>query len=425
MARRRTKTVLSDDKKFSRMENWAKQQGFPDDTAKRLTEKYGMYAYDLMLKALMEPSKLNLPDIYLSKDAIHYLLGEDKNGQAVEGNVVSTEKIASLVGKDVATVEADINEFRAAHDIPTELPAPAPEVVAQCHEAQTRVEERVDTAASSEAPVQTASTEMAPGEAEWIEQELARMKGGRDSELSFDTLRRNGLTNDDMQNALTPDDVKDVHAGPTSQRLAQSARKHERKMGGSGHCLAGVQYATTDTLGICYGNYRVPKLPGCSSNSACFSNQAWEQSGCFTVFKFKNDRENGNPCLKNPCAGAIVNFDRGQTKHGHVTISDGKGGYNCDLYQTGERIASGTRADGKAYGDNFYISFTNDCTVSDDLARKMLHERYMREHPNAMENANRRSPNDPTRTPVTPEQADSISNINMEIINMVNARLHR
>ena len=251
------------------------------------------------------------------------------------------------------------------------------------------------------------------------------MKGSRGGELSFDALRRNGLTNDDMQNALTADMVQEVHAGPTSKRLAENARKREREMSGSGYCLAGVQYAAADTLGICYSNYNGPKLPGCSSNSACFSNQAWEQSGKFTVFKFKNDRENGNECLKNPCAGAIVNFDRGKTKHGHVTISDGKGGYESDIHQSGARIASGIRADGTPYGENYYISFTNDCTVSDDLARQMLHERYIREHPNALVNDNKRGPVIPERKtiPVNPVEIDSISNININVLQ--NIKLER
>lgn len=422
MTRRNTKRVLTDDQKFNRMETWAKQLGFPEDTAKKMTEKYGMYGYDLMLKALMEPTNLKLPGCTKTKDALHYLLGEDSKGNPVPTNVVTTERVAQIVHKDVATVETEINNFRATNDIPTPLPEPAPEVIQQNNQAQARVENRVDATTSTEVAIeQTDHTEMAPGEAEWIEQELARMKGGNNSELSFDTLRRNGLTNEDMQNALTPEMVQEVHAGPNSQRLARNARKHEHNMSGSGNCLAGVQLAAADTLNICYANYNVPKIPGCKSNSACFSNQAWEQSGKFTVFKFKNDCENGNACLNGEpplAAGAIVNFDRGQTKHGHVTISDGKGGYDCDIHQSGARISSGIRADGKHYGENYYISFTNDCTVSDDLARQMLHERYICEHPNALANDNTHAPTTPSRRslPISQEQSDSISNININIL---------
>lgn len=419
MARRKTKRVLTDDQKFSRMEAWAKRLGFPEDTAKKMTEKYGMYGYDLMLKAMMEPSNLKFSGYTSSQNALHYLLGEDKNGNACADNVVTLDDAARLLKKDATKVKADVAEFRAANDIPTSLPVP-PEAVQQTEQARERVEQRVDAAMPAQ-PVQTASVEMASGEAEWIEQELARMKGSRGGELSFSALRRNGLTNEDMQNALTPEMVQQVHAGPTSRLLAENARKRERQMGGSGNCLAGVQYATADTLGLCYGNYKVDRLPGCKSNSACFSNQVWEQCGEFTVFKFKNDRQNGNSCLNgNPplAAGAMVNFDRGKTKHGHVTISDGKGGYDCDIHQSGARIASGIRADGTPYGDNFYISFTNDCTVSDDLARQMLHERYIREHPNTLVNDNRRAPVIPERTtiPVRPAEADSISNINLDVL---------
>ncbi len=417
---RKTKKVLTDDQKYSRMEAWAKRLGFPEDTAKRMTEKYGMFGYDLMLKAMMEPANLKFPGYTSSKNALHYLLGEDKSGKSAPENNVTLQDVAKLLNKDVATIEAGIAEFRTADDIPTPLPTP-PEAARQAERAQTRVERRVDAAMPAQPAIERgADAEMAPGEAQWIEQELARMKGSRGGELSFSTLRRNGLTNEDMQNALTPDMVKDVHAGPTSQRLAKNARRRERQMSGSGKCLAGVQLAVGDSIpGFCYGNYDVQKLPGCSSNSACFSNQAWEQCGQFTVFKFKNDRQNGNACLNgNPplAAGAMVNFERGRTKHGHVTISDGNGGYDCDIHQSGARIASGIRADGTPYGDNYYISFTNDCTVSDELARQMLHERYLREHPEAERQLPRRSNN---TMRVTPEQSDSIGNVNSPIIDII------
>lgn len=450
MARSKLKQHLTDDQKFSRMENWLLRIGYSKDTAKALTEKYGMYAYDLMKKAMMQPYTMKLKDgkpIGKTSTTIDYLLN----------NEVSAEVVAQNVGIAVEKVKAEIAEFRRANDIPTKLPVPE-KAVQEAEIKLKKVEEKAiepqpstqhtapqpstqhttsqilktirignmpafhisvpsksepvsepaqtsKTAQVSEpaqisqtpqvfeaphvakvASVENTPTPEADAEQQWIEQELAKMKGTNGGEISFERLSKSGLTNADMQKALTEDEVKNVHAGPKSQKLARSARKYEHKLSGSGNCLAGVQLATADTLGVCYGNYKVDRLPRSTSNSACFSNQVWEKCGKFTVFKFKNDLENGNACLNPPpCAGAVVNFDRGKTQHGHVTISDGSNAYNSDIHQSAESIASGIRADGKAYGENFYISFTNDCTVTDDLARKMLHERYIREHPNTNE----------------------------------------
>lgn len=431
MTKKRTKKTLTDDQKFSRMQNWAKQLGFPEDTAKRMTEKYGMYGYDLMLKALMEPSNLKFSGYTSSKNALHYLLGEDKKGNPCADNVITLDDAARILNKNATQLKTEVAEFRTAHDIPTQLPE-VPKIAQKNELTSTYFNQRIDattTAAQTEVAPQMAQmsekrvadsyttlthaepevTSLPSSEEEWINQELARMKGNNGGELSFATLHKNGLTNEDMQNALSTEMVCEVHAGSTSQKLARSARKQERSMSGSGNCLAGVQYAASDTLGICYGNYNVERLPNSYSNSACFSNQVWEQCGKFTVFKFENDRKNGNTCLNgNPplAAGAIVNFERGKTKHGHVTISDGNGGYNCDIHQTGSRIASGYRSDGTPYGDHYYISFTNDCTVSDKLARQMLHERYLREHPDAT-----RENNTMHVEHVEHVEQDSISNI--------------
>lgn len=466
MARRKLKKHLTDDQKFSRMENWLLRMGHSKDTAQKLTEKYGMYAYDLMKKAMLQPYTLKLNNgkpIGRTDATIDYLLN----------NELSAETIAKNVGTSVEKVEAEIAEFRKENDIPTKLPVPE-EAVQEAEIKIKKIEEKAisplqpqkqsmrevlqtirignmpefhigtphrsepahvqhpspivepaQTAqpAQTAEPVQTAApvqVEKAPepvmdAEQQWIEQELAKMKGANGGEISFERLSKSGLTNADMQNALTEDEVKNVHAGPKSQKLARSARKIERDMGGSGRCLRGVQYATADTLGICYGNYKVDRLPHCRSNSACFSHQAWEQCGKFTVFKFKNDRANGNACLNPPpCAGAVVNFDRGKTMHGHVTISNGSNGYDCDIHQSAKSIAKGIRADGVPYGENFYISFTNDCTVTDDLARKMLHERYIRENPNAKEQT---QTNTITISREVPEAvSDSIQTVNRERI---------
>lgn len=423
----KTKKVLSDDAKYSRMENWLVKSGFPKDKVKELVSKYGMYAYDLMLAAQMKPYQLALKDgkpVGNTKRTIDYILN----------NEVSLDDLAKITKVDAATMKSEIATFNNEKSVPTVLPEPPTEVIEQQQRNQIYVEQRIDANAEissvaqeqRQTQTQTASIEMVPGEEEWIEQELARMKGGKNREISFETLLRNGLTNEDMQNALTTDMVQEVRAGPKSLKLAENAERRERMMSGSGYCLSGVQYAMSDTIsGFCYGNYPVSKRPGCSHNSACYSNQVWEQSGEFCVFKFKNDLENGNDCLDNPppCGGAVVNFDAGEkTVDGHVCVSDGKGGYNCDIHQSASHIASGRRSDGAAYGDNFYISFTKDCTVSDELARKMLHERYMREHPNALIQNNEYT-STATSSQVTKEKTDSVTNVNAPFIyNIINGR---
>lgn len=409
MAKRKLKKALSDDQKIARIEQWSVQLGLPKETAKQLTEKYGMYAYDLMAETMMRPATMKIKD---GKSA-----GSSKaTAQYLVEQTISPEVIAQITKTNVDTIKKDLAEFQTEQQTatPTQLTIDIAQLIANHNKAQNQFDNKVDKNTTTiDAPQQTAIPQ---SEAEWIEKELTKMKKGKTGELSFAEMQKMGITDQDMQNALTEDQIKEVHAGPVSKKLAKSAQKIEKQMSGSGLCLSGVQYATADTLGICYGNYKVERLKGSTSNSACFSHQAWEQSGKFQVFKFKNDIENGNPCLRDPqpCEGAIINFDRGQTMHGHVTISKGckndkNLGWDCDIHQQADRIASGVRADGKQYGENFYLSFTNDCTVSDDLARKMLHERYVRENPQASQTMV-----DIKATSITQAQQDSIQQLNVE-----------
>jgi hypothetical protein len=213
------------------------------------------------------------------------------------------------------------------------------------------------------------------------------MKGDKDTELSFADLEKLGITADEIAKYISPEDLAEIHSGKTCNELVKRAKKVEIDRQGSGYCLAAVQDSlryvsnlrdTTITKHTCYP--RTTKLKGSSSNSACFTHEATEQLGC-VVFKMKSDPNNGNPCLENVCAGAIVNYDAGPyTIHGHTCISGGDDGYYySDVRQNASTIASGCQC-GKGtakYGENFYVSYPKDCTLSDDLVKKILKEREL------------------------------------------------
>ena len=357
------KKTLSDDTKKARMINWLSTLKMDTNKVKGLIEKYGVdYSYRLLYDSMMKPyelsKKIGASQLNSAK-MVDYLLKTD----------ISPDKLGKALNISVEEVSQNLQTNKK--ETPVTTAPPANNLVTNNQVANNQ-EQQVSSYGRFFGKISDKQTLN-----DKIDYDFAQMKGDKNGEFSFADLEKMGITPEEVSKYITPEDIAQIHTSSTSSKLAYNAKKYERNMSGSGRCLAGVQLSVRDTLGTQqYKEYpKVEKLKGSTSNSACYSDQAWEQLD-FVVLRMQNDTKNGNPCLKNVCAGGIVNFDRGQTKHGHVCVSGGNGYYYCDIKQSSSSIASGKRIDGARYGD-FCISYPKDCTLSDELVKKILKEREL------------------------------------------------
>ena len=411
MTNQSTKKVLTNDAKRARMINWLTSIKVDTKKVDQLIEKYGIdYSYQLVLDSMVKPyelaGKLGTQPQSSSK-MVNYILDTD----------ISADKLGKALGVAPEQIEQKLQTNKNEPYSPTELPA-----VSEDTNAQKRIENTVDQRSTNNGQQQgtlLGSDELSKASVNMtVEQQFADIKGDKDGELSFTDLEKYGITPEEIAKYISPEDLAEIHSGKTCNELIKRAKKVEIDREGSGYCLAAVQDSlryvsnlrdTTITKHTCYP--KTTKLTGSSSNSACFTHEATEQLGC-AVFKMKNDPINGNPCLHQVCAGAIVNYDAGPaTIHGHTCISGGNGFYYSDTRQQASTIASGRQRGGKSavYGDSFYVSYPKDCTLSDDLVKKILKEREL-ERLGVKENE---LPEFSRVEPVRTEKADSLLNANM------------
>ena len=364
-----TKKALQDDAKRSKMINWFKTVKVDPQKIDGLIEKYGIdYSYKLILDAMIKPYDL-AKDLEItprsSAKIINYILETD----------LSTKQLANALDASLVDVTKTLNTNKSEPYIPT----PIPEVSINNEEKQKRLEAAVDDAYQHN-NLGLRATPL-PSKASvnlTVSEQFAEIKGNKKEELSFADLEKHGITPEEIAKYLSPEDIAEIHAGKTSRDLLKSTKRQADAMDGSGYCLSALQRAALDSIPDYRGYPRTDRIRGESSNSACFCHQAWEKCD-FAVFQMKNDYTNGNPCLKEVCAGGIVNFEGGpNTKHGHVCVSGDNGYYYCDVVQSEATIASGRRgSDRSRYGENFYISYPKDCTLSDELVQKILRQREL------------------------------------------------
>lgn len=208
------------------------------------------------------------------------------------------------------------------------------------------------------------------------QERLDALKNGETGELSFETLAAQGVSVETISQYMTPESLSSIHAGPNGKKIAAQSIRSDSSRDGSGYCLAGVQDTIRVALGQRYPQ-NIQRIPGSSSNSACFCHEAFDQLG-YIVFQFDNNTQDGNPCLKELSEGAIVNFEGGRnTKHGHVCIVGSDGYYHSDTTQNPSTIASGRRRGGQPYGEHFYVSYTPDATLSDEFLLNMFKEQEL------------------------------------------------
>ncbi len=240
-----------------------------------------------------------------------------------------------------------------------------------------------------EAPVQTAPEQETAGNGTPLDplrdkarEELARLKAGKEGELTLDELMQSGVTNKDMGQVITKEKFGEIHAGPTAKNMANNCIKNN----GSGYCARGYGKAERDTTGVRYQDL-IPSLKKNGSNME----QAWKEMKNRVYFTFDSDKKNGNPEIDTCDIGTSVNFD-GAAKRtyrngklvtqpdGHVSTKGTNGRWYSDHDDNAKNPnwLCGTSAANR-YGDKYNVSWYTDCTASDKLAEDIIYQKLIRE----------------------------------------------
>lgn len=114
--RRRVSRALSEDAKKAKMEQWAVRVNLPKETAQKLLEKYGPYAYNIMKDAMLEPTSLMRKAgkrITTSKNAIKYFLETD----------LDTSQLAKIVNENELKVQRNLADYQILTAQATEQPS--------------------------------------------------------------------------------------------------------------------------------------------------------------------------------------------------------------------------------------------------------------------------------------------------------------
>ena len=124
------KKELSEDAKKAKMEQWAVRLGLPKNTAQKMLDKYGPYAYQMMEKAIVEP--MNIKPIVNGKfrssaGCVRYFVN----------NTLSDEQISKITGTSVSEIAVNRPDQTAS----ASTSSPAEE---QADEAAARMDMRID-----------------------------------------------------------------------------------------------------------------------------------------------------------------------------------------------------------------------------------------------------------------------------------------
>ena len=154
MANTRTRQALSDDAKLAKVEIMARNHQIKADKIEQLKEKYGPYAYDVLLSARSEPT--NLMQRIGQKP-----LSSNKALQYFIDNEIDTATLAKAVKQDEMKVQAtlanyNINKAETAAATPAEVTQAQNQAVAVATEFDSRVDTQTNPTPQ---PVLTAAQE--------------------------------------------------------------------------------------------------------------------------------------------------------------------------------------------------------------------------------------------------------------------------
>lgn len=413
--RRRMAQVMSDEAKIAAARKKIVALGLDEkEIMPKLLEKYGVLAYDFVNKAMLEPGRLcnRTGEKFLATKKLIKHYAEDE---------IDASLLAKAVNKKPEEVKAKAVAYRAeqAHDEETkpveikkiERTAEMKSVLVdsvvdrrlpdlgiisidklmnlrnQNHNTSEFVESLSSTPAAEPTAEQDNVSLLRPeynpntpeGRAKKKAQErLAQLKEGKNGEISFADLEKNGVKKIDMCEVVKPENFSEIHTGPLGKELARNAKKYDDNHGTSGKCLKGVRVAAQDTLGVKKGDYRNYT----SSKKAKDSRVLWEKTGDFVTIECENHGVHGNPEIDTLPAGSVVTYENGTNKkamhgknfsyYGHVAVKGEDGAFHSD--RTDDSLANGKR-----YGKRYWVSLSKDSTMTDKMAEDMLYQQYLRE----------------------------------------------
>lgn len=247
-----------------------------------------------------------------------------------------------------------------------------------------------------EAPVQTAPEQETAGNGTPLDpirdkarEELARLKAGKNGELSLNELSDAGISAQDMEKAYTKDRLAEIHTGPLGQALGKKAKQIDAQRRTVGKCAGAAGDSIRATTGYTYQaetegvvKYRVGKKTKFSKNNGTTQTRAIRKADEFYAFDFESNKQQGNPeiaTLTQP--GTYIGWEakaNATQPLGHAAIMGPDGNWHCDITQSPEYMSSNKPA--KRYqSDTYTIAFLGDSTASDKLAEDMIYQKLVRE----------------------------------------------
>lgn len=245
---------------------------------------------------------------------------------------------------------------------------------------QTTTAEATPVQTAPEQKVESRGTPMDPLR-DKAREELARLKEGKEGELTLEELTNAGISDDDMSKAVTKENITEIHAGKSGIKAAKAAPKYHRGSGCAYNVrkaleAGGFKGSTYDknekiTSGKRRGNYH---------NGTTQCRTLRDKDGYYT-FEFESNIK-GNPeiaNLKEP--GTYIGWEAKADSIqplGHGAVMGPDGNWHGGLRQDAQYMSSASPA--KRYkSDTYTVGFFGDCTASDKLAEDMIYQKLIRE----------------------------------------------
>ncbi|MBO5441601.1 MAG: hypothetical protein J6A09_03455 [Alphaproteobacteria bacterium] len=431
--RRRMAQVMSDEAKIAAARKKIVALGLDEkEIMPKLLEKYGVLAYDFVNKAMLEPGRLcnRTGEKFLATKKLIKHYAEDEIEPAL---------LAKAINKKPEEVKAKAVAYRAeqAHDEETkpveikkiERTAEMKSVLVDSvvdrrlpdlgiisidklmnlrnHNTSEFVESLSSTSAAEPTAEQDNVSLLRPeynpntpeGRAKKKAQErLAQLKEGKNGEISFADLKKNGVNKADMCTVMTQDRLGEVSSSQAMERMSKLSSKK-----GKSNCAQEVRKLCErkDTINFDYRNhmtglpmtyYKVYDKNGRliktekTMYTATTQIETMHRSDKFVCFDYDSDKV-GLEELKGriTAKGAILGYPGSKSSiqpAGHTTVLRQNGNWQAGGVNSDEWLFGGSAAQRYApKGETGTVSviFDKDAKVSDQLAEDMLYQQYLRE----------------------------------------------
>lgn len=428
--RSETKTAMMTDAEKLKAAKILGKMGIKDitKTINTLEEKYGPYAYDIVVKSAMAPydiAKKSGKPITKSVQAVSYFENNNVDAGTLE-NILGKRVDRSKLNRKTSTGNTSSRSKQAKVDNRVDNRSKKTASTAKTSKSQGTSKPQ-KTATKTSKPQKTATktsrtsapsfqapntppsylnlggvpkewtngmvnipSYMNPNKPKTAEDVYNSMVYLDRGSVDMERLMKNaGVTEKDLQAVLTrnPENLSKLKAGSTGTKLAQRADK----VTGSpqGLCLAGVQRIINGANVGIYMDARDKEWPAKEplaggSNSACNTYKYLGKKGFYSISV--PNQPSSMTYIENAPKGTILSFDNrradishGRIKspnpgniHGHTVVCTSKKGvYACDGKQTKFNFNG-------RYGENIHLTFAPDTEVPRELALELIKEAQRR-----------------------------------------------